>query len=177
MSFFERFATIQVRDAQFFAGDLFQVSFRSPFPIPREACGLPIPTPSDNWRQFVGLYKWPDGRLETVGFCNWIKYDTVYLEGGLCVRSSFYRRVPRAEFQECSAAGGVAQVMMEAAAQVLTDCDAWFAYCGDKKAYQAGLRVGYVALHTRYLIARWFRDLPEQRKRELEEQVSAVGPF
>ncbi len=107
---------------------------RSPFPVPRDNCGLSIPTPPENWRQYVAFYKWPDGAIEAVGFCNWIKYGEVYLEGGMCVRRNFYRRLPRQHWDACKDSGGLAQIIMESAARELTDCSAWFGYCGDKKA-------------------------------------------
>lgn len=177
MTFLDAFAAVPVNNAQYFVGDLFEESFGSPFPVPRDNCGLSISTPVENWRQFVGLYKWPDDRIETVGFCNWIKFGPVYLEGGLCVRAGFYRRLPRDHFRECSQLGGVAQLMMEAAENTLIDCEAWFGYCGDKKAHQAGLRVGYIPLKTRYLIAKWFMDLSDSRKQVLEDCVAKIGPF
>ena len=171
------FAVVRVPNAEYFVGDLFLESFGSPFPVPREHAGLSIPTPPAHWHQFVALYKWPDQRIETVGFCNWIRHKTVYLEGGLCVRRGFYRRLPPAHLRECSNAGGVAQLMMEAASEVLNDCDAWFGYCGDKKAYRATMRVGYVPLQSPYLIAKWFRELPQARRQELEADVARIGPF
>ena len=177
MTFDDAFTAFETPNAKYFAADLFEQSFRHPFPVPRDNCGLPIPTPPENWRQFVALYRWPDGRFETVGFCNWIRYGTVYLEGGMCVRAGFYRRLPRDHFKQCSARGGVAQLMMEAAAAKLDDCDAWFGYCGDNKAFRVDYRVGYRPLETRYLIAKWFKDVPEMRKQELEREIAKIGPF
>ena len=117
-------------NAERYAAELFRERFNAPFPVPRENAGLAIPTPPQHWRQYVALYRWPDGTEETVGFCNWIKHGEVYLEGGMCVRKSFYRRLPRDQFRECNATGGVAQLMMEQAARELTDCKAWFGFCG-----------------------------------------------
>jgi hypothetical protein len=177
MSFKDALAIMEVSDAGFLIGDLFEVSFGAPFPRPRDDCGLPIPTPPENWHQFVALYRWPDGRFEAVGFCNWIRYGTVYLEGGLCVRTGFYRRIPDNHFQECSGAGGVAQLMMEAGADKLSDCEAWFGFCGDKKAYRVGIRVGYRRLESPGLIVKWFKNVPEARQKDLEAMVAKIGPF
>ena len=95
----------------------------------------------------------------------------------MCVRKSFYRRLPREQFRECNAAGGVAQLMMEQAARELTDCKAWFGFCGDAKAMAVDLRVGYVPTEHRFLIVKWFRDLPEAERRELVRSIAAIGPF
>src|SRR4029077_13212470 len=117
MSFIDSLHVEAFANAEFFAADLFYESFAIHFPVPRDNCGLPIPTPPTNWRQYVAFYKWSDDHIEPVGFCNWIRFDEVYLEGGLCVRRNFYRRLPRAHWTECMDAGGVAQVLMESAAR------------------------------------------------------------
>ncbi len=125
----------------------------------------------------MARYRWHDGREETVGFCNWIRFRDVYLEGGMCVEKSIYRRLPREHYAACRARGGLAQMMMETAALHLTDCDAWFGYCGDAKAMAADLRVGYVPTRHRHLIVKWFRPLPEDRREALIDSIAAIGPF
>ena len=159
------------------AAGLFRECFNADFPLPRDNAGLSIPTPPANWRQYVAVYRWPDGTEETVGFCNWIKHRSVYLEGGMCVRKTFYRRLPREEFRECQAAGGVAQLMMEQAARELTDCDAWFGYCGDAKALAVDLRAGYVETGRPFVIVKWFRELPAAEREALIDSIAAIGPF
>ena len=159
------------------ASALFRESFNADFPVPRDNAGLSIPTPPENWRQYVALYRWPDGREETVGFCNWIKYRDVYLEGGMCVSKGFYRRLPREQFRECQAAGGIAQLMMEQAARELTDCVAWFGYCGDAKALTVDLRAGYVETRHPYVIVKWFKELPQAERNALIDAIAAIGPF
>ena len=164
-------------NAERYAAELFRERFNAPFPVPRENAGLAIPTPPQHWRQYVALYRWPDATEETVGFCNWIKHGEVYLEGGMCVRKSFYRRLPKEEFRECNAAGGVAQLVMEKAARELTDCKAWFGYCGDAKAMAVDLRVGYVPTRHKHLIVKWFQDLPQAEREALIDSIARIGPF
>lgn len=170
-------SVFRFRNAAFFASDLFEEAFRSPFPVPRQACGLPIDSSPETWHQYVAFYRWPDARFEAVGFCNWIRHGDVYLEGGMCVRRNFYRRLPREHWQACKARGGVAQIMMETAERELADCAAWFGYCGDKQAYRVDERVGYEATRYRYLIVKWFRDLPAAEREALIDDVARIGPF
>ena len=165
------------RDAAPLAGELFRESFDAPFPVPRDHCGLAIPTPPQNWRQYVAVYDWPDGRAETVGFCNWIRHGEVYLEGGMCVKANFYRRLPREQFRECRARGGIAQMMMEAAARELDDCKAWFGYCGDAKALAVDLRAGYETTRHPHVIVKWFAALPRAEQDALIDSIAAIGPF
>src|SRR5258705_9352303 len=159
------------------ASDLFFESFRIPFPVPRDNCGLSIPTPPGNWHQYVAVYRWPNGREETVGFCNWIRYRDVYLEGGMCVRASFYRRMPKEHLKECSARGGVAQMMMQAASGKLNDCKAWFGFCGDPKALAVDLRFGYELTRHDKLIVKWFAPLASAEREALVDSIAAIGVF
>lgn len=176
-SFLESLDVRDLRNANFYAADLFRESFAAAFPVPRENCGLPIPTPVENWHQYVAFYKWSETHIEPVGFCNWIRFDEVYLEGGMCVRRNFYRRLSREHWLECKALGGVAQLMMQAAERQLNDCDAWFGYCGDKKAFLVDVRAGYVQTPMKYIIAKWFRDISSERQRQLIGKVGLIGPF
>ena len=173
----DRLRIFDAGNAERLAGELFRESFNAAFPVPRDNCGLPIPTPPKNWRQYVAVYTWPDGAVETVGFVNFIKHGDVYLEGGMCVSKSFYKRLPREEFRQIKQRGGVAQMMMEQAERELTDCVAWFGYCGDAKALAVDLRAGYQPTSKRYVIAKWFEDLPAPKREELVERIAAIGPF
>ena len=164
-------------NAERYASELFRECFDAPFPVPREGCGLAIPTPPRNWHQYVAMYRWPDGREECVGFCNWIRHGDVYLEGGMCVREGVYRRLPREHFREIREHGGIAQMMMEAAARELNDAAAWFGYCGDAKAMAVDLRAGYVPTRHPHLIVKWFRDLPAPERERLIDSIAAIGPF
>jgi hypothetical protein len=164
-------------NAQFYAAKLFDESFAIPFPIPRDNAGLSIPTPPENWRQEVAFYKWSEMHIEPVGFCNWIRYSNCYLCGGMCVRSDFYRRLPKEHWIACRERGGVAQIMLETAFSQLTDCQAWFGYCGDKKAYIVDLRAGFQPTRHQYIIVKWNGGPTETQKRELEDRIAGIGPF
>ena len=173
----DRLLIREVSNASELASTLFEESFRAPFPVPRDNCGLAIPTPPENWHQYVATYRWPDGHEETVGFCNWIRYRDVYLEGGMCVRPSFYKRLPREDYREVSRRGGLAQMMMQAASQRLNDCKAWFGFCGDAKALAVDLRFGYELTHQDMRIVKWFAPLDPEEKRRLIDEVASIGPF
>jgi hypothetical protein len=159
------------------AGELFEESFRTPFPVPRENAGLSIPTPQDRWHQYVAQYEWEDGRIETVGFCNWIRHERVYLEGGMCVKKGFYKRLPKEHWKECQSRGGIAQMIMEKAATELDDADAWFGYCGDRKALAADLRAGYELTPYKFIIVKWFRPLSGPERAALIDSIAKIGVF
>jgi hypothetical protein len=173
----DRLRILEVPNAAALASGLFRECFNQDFPVPRDNCGLSIPTPPENWHQFVAIYRWPDSTEETVGFCNWIRYRDVYLEGGMCVQRAFYRRLPRDHWKECSERGGLAQMMMQAAAARLNDCTAWFGFVGDKKALAADLRAGYQLTNHDKLIVKWFAPIPEDERGALIDSIAAIGPF
>jgi hypothetical protein len=164
------------RNAESFARELFENRFKAPFPVPRDGV-LPIPTPPERWHQYVAVYAGPGGGTETIGFCNWIRYGDVYLEGGMCVLESAYRRMPVEHFRAVRERGGIAQMMMARAAAELNDAAAWFGYCGDAKAMAVDLRAGYVRTPHPYLIVKWFRDLPDTERQRLIASIAEIGPF
>jgi hypothetical protein len=166
--FDDRFHVERFADASYFAAGLFRDAFNSDFPVPPKDAG---------WAQYVAFYRWHDGRIETVGFCNFLPFEGLWLEGGLCVRRNFYSRLPAAEGEQCRARGGVAQLIMEAAARELADCDAWFAYIGDERSLKVCTRVGYRSTGRQYVMVKWFRALPPERQEQQIERVAALGPF
>ncbi len=159
------------------ATELFKAAFNSEFPYPRSCQVLEVSITPQDWYQYVAIYTWPDGTEECVGFCNWIKYRDTYLEGGLAVQKNFYRRLPKSEFVNFSERGGLAQIIMETAALELNDCVAWFGYCGDAKALQVDLRVGFVQLAHPYLIVKWVKELSDLEKHAWVAEITRIGAF
>ena len=176
-TFSESLKVFESKDAASYAGALFRESFNSAFPVPVAYRILDTQINIEDWRQFVAIYTWPDGSEECVGFCNWIRYKDVYLEGGLAVKKNFYRRLAKPEFAECTARGGIAQIVMETAATQLTDCVAWFGYCGDPKALRVDLRAGYVQIDHPYLIVKWMREFSESERQRWIDDITTIGPF
>jgi len=170
-TFRERFHVQRFTNAGYFAGPMFEEIFHQPFP------SLPPGSTLPPWAQYVAFYRWDEDRLEPVGFCNFLPFEDAWLEGGLCVRRNFYARLPTGPSEECRASGGVAQMIMEAAARELDDCAAWFAYCGDPQSLKVCMRCGYEATTHQYVIAKWFREGSPERRTELVERVAAIGPF
>ena len=176
-TFNDALRVFETKEAARFAGALFHEAFNSVFPTPAPCRILETQIQPEDWRQFVAIYTWPDGTAECVGFCNWIKYKDVYLEGGLSVRKNFYRRLAKTDFAECHSRGGIAQIMMETATRQLTDCDAWFGYVGDSKSMRVGLRVGYVRTEHQHLIVKWMRALPAPARQAWIDDAIRIGPF
>jgi hypothetical protein len=176
-SFADATLVLGMRDASFFATDLFLESFGQAFPKPRETAGLSIPTPRDTWFQYVAFYKWSETNVEPVAFVNFIRFGNAYLEGGLCARRNFYRRLPPAHWRECRERGGIVRIMLERAMGDLNDADAWFGHTSNVPAWLVNKSLGFEVTRHQYQIVNWFRELPEGRKREIEDEINAIGPF
>jgi len=169
-TFKQRLRVQRFDNAAYFAAPLFQEVFHQPFPNPP-------PDASPRWAQYVAFFRWDDDRLEPVGFCNFLPYGDLWLEGGLCVRRDFYSRLSGSLSGECRGAGGIAQIIMETAAEELDDCTAWFAYVGDAQSLKVCLRCGYEVTDRKYVIAKWFRGELAESKSAIIERVAALGPF
>ena len=172
-----RIEVFRTQEGAAHAASLFFKRFRQPFPVPRENCGLSIPTPPENWRQYVAVYHPPGAARETVGFCNWIRYGDAYLGGGLCVDEMAYRRMDPEDFRYCRGRGGIAQMLIDLAAHELGDCPALFGYVGDRKSMAVSLRSGFERTGHPYVIAKWLRPLSPIEKRTMVERIAAIGPF
>jgi hypothetical protein len=171
------FTIVESAAARQFAGALFYESFREPFPVPAAIrIGETLITRED-WRQFVALYAWAGRTQECVGFVNYIRFKNVYLTGGLCVKTGFYRRCPREHFAELKSLGGLAQMLLDASAKRLTDCIAQFGYCGDPKARQVVKRAGYQATSHSYVFVKPVGAADPASLRAAFEGVKAIGPF
>ena len=176
-SFAESTFVLGMRDASYFAADLFREGFGSAFPKPHDGALLAIPTPRDCWHQYVAFYKWSDTNIEPVAFVNFIRFENVYLEGGLCARKNFYRRLPPEHWRACKERGGIVQIMLEQAIRELDDADAWFGHSSNQPAWLVNERLGFLVTRHPYLKVKWFRELPDARKREIEDRINTIGSF
>ena len=176
-AFDRQFTLRMTRDATAVAADLFREAFALDFPTPRVIRYGEVESQPGDWRQAVALYRWPDGREECVGFANWIKHGDVYLGGALCVKRDFYRRLPREQYIDCKEQGGVGRLLGKLSDAELTDCVAWFGYCGDTKAFRTDLRIGFVPTHRKFILVKWIARLSENEKVALIDEIATLGPF
>ncbi len=176
-TFAESTFVLGMPDASYFATDLFREAFGSAFPKPHDGALMAIPTPRECWRQFVAFYKWSETNIEPVAFSNYIRFENVYLEGGVCARKNFYRRLPPDHWRECKDRGGIVQILMEQAMREIDDADACFGHTSINPMWLVGERIGFQVTRHPYLKVKWFRDLPEARKREIEDRINAIGAF
>jgi hypothetical protein len=158
----------EVDNAAHFAGELFHRSFRATIPD----------FPLHYIAQYRGTNADANGATApTVGYVHFTKTDDMYLCGGMCIDAPYYRHMQSTARSRIGHAGGIAEIMLRACFQDLTDRDAIFGYCGDTKAMRVDLRAGFVPTQYQYLIVHWKRQLSLERQQELIEIANAVGAF
>ncbi len=159
------------------AADVFRAAYRAEPPTPHDIrFGEHVAQASD-WRQVVATYRFPNHAPMCVGFVNYIRVEDFFLTGGLCVDARAYRRMTRAEFDECQRRGGFAQCMLQWAEQHLQGGIAILGYCGDKRALAAGLRSGYSRTANPFLIVRPIGAQSERDIARVVARADRLGPF
>jgi hypothetical protein len=159
------FMTItEIDRAEFLAGDLFQHKFRSTIP--------------DFPRHLVAIYRDPQGGSHIAGYSHMRPFGEVYLSGGSCSSGDTIRLMQPHERAALDAAGGVWYFVLKYAFRKYADCcDAFFGYCGDKRALQVATAAGFQLTEHQHVIVNWHKPLPEVVKRALTAKVVAIGPF
>ncbi len=80
--------------------------------------------------------------------------------------------------EQISAAGGaMVHGLRHAFLKLADDCDAYFGYCGDPRAWEVDMAAGFVPTEHDKLIARWHKPLDPVRTRSLVAKAHAIGPF
>ena len=69
------------------------------------------------------------------------------------------------------------QVLLEQAMAERGDADAWFGHSSNNPAWLVNERLGFEVTRHQYLKVKWFRELPDARKREIEDAINAIGSF
>ena len=147
----------ELADAKAVAGHLFRRKF-----------GQEIP---DFPRHFVAMIG------ETcAGYVHYSAWQGDYLCGGLCIDDRAYRSLSPLQRAWLRDRGGIAEIMMRAAHQALTDGATIWGYIGDKQAEAVDRRVGFEKVAEPYLFAIWRKPISEAGKiRRIAEAVKLGG--
>jgi len=154
-------ALVEVDDAAPLAGALFARSFKAVIP--------------DFPRHFVIVDRARAGQ-DAIGYVHHTPCGDAYLAGGLVVSALEFRKLDARTAQAVRGEGGLGEWIMRASCASL-DGDAVFAYMGDAKSIRVNLRVGFAPTAHRYLHVLWKRELTQERRRAIVEQVAALGAF
>jgi hypothetical protein len=130
---------------------------------------------------FVAIYCGANNHEQTgtvLAYTHMLPYKGSMLSGGSCTNGDALRRMSSAEQALVAQNGGVwRDLVRHAFAKYEPHCDAFFGHCGDARAMQVCLDVGFVRLPDEHLIARWHKPLSDARREELLANVRALGAF
>lgn len=157
------FRVCEVSDGRFFAGEIFKVKFGGVLP--------------DYGRHIVALYK--NGMtLVPLGYLNILEHEGIALVGGGCVYGKSFQNVSPEHCMEIRASGGVLFCMLRYVFLTMAeDYQAFFGYCGDRRAEEVDLQAGF--RHTKYpnLLAFFHKYISDIDKCKITENVYQLGPF
>src|SRR5699024_11350220 len=113
-----------------------------------------------------------------LGYLQIGRHESVALVGGGCTVGRGFADVDTDHAAAIRAAGGVLYLLLRHAfTQMADDYEAFFGYCGDKRAGEVDLQAGFEYTRYQYLLAHFHRPASEARKAALIDQVHALGPF
>ncbi|NIP17627.1 MAG: hypothetical protein GWM87_05370 [Xanthomonadales bacterium] len=154
----------RVEHAPFFTDGLFKLKFGEN--TPDYGYGVVCFYRKD-WRHFVPLC-----------YLNFLPYDEVLLVGGAMTDGAVFRMMPEKTKSTIKKLGGIYfQSLKFSFDSFKDDCEAFFGYTGDERAYEAGIRAGFEPTGHEYLIANFHKPITAERKSFLIEKIHAIGPF
>lgn len=158
------FRVVEVSDGRFFAGPIFERKLGGELP--------------DYGRHLVAFHRVEAFRFTPLGYLNILPHETVALIGGGSTDGRGFAGMPEAQAAAIRASGGVLfHLLRYAFTAMAPDFEAFFGYCGDRRAEEVDLAAGF--RHTEYprLLAHFHRPLDAERRRDLTAAVHALGPF
>jgi len=157
------FRVCEVSDGHFFASEIFKVKLDGELP--------------DYGRHVVALYK-HGLQLVPLGYLNILRHDSVALVGGGCVYGKAFAHVQTEHSEAIRANGGVLYCMLKYVFTMMADdYQAFFGYCGDKRAEEVDLKAGFKPTKYPYLLANFHTHMVNQDKDKLIEKIYALGGF
>lgn len=161
----EFFRVVEVSDGEFFAGPLFKRRF---------ACDSFPETPM----HFVALYQNPNGEILTLGYVHFELWEQQAMGGGMVIDERAWRLLPAAERRKIRQQGGVAEMMLRRAIDLLPNnlIGIW-GYVGDPLARKVDTRVGFQPTDTEHVMVIWRNEPCEDEKESWIQRVVDYGPF
>jgi len=161
---FENLLITTVNDGPFFVGDLFQRKFAHPAP----EYGNPV----------ICFYRKSWNHFIPVSYASFLPYEEVILVGGAMTDGSAFGHMPESLPDEIRKSGGIYfHVLKFAFNHFREDCEAFFGYAGDRRAYDVDIAAGFESTKHQHLIAHFHKPLMIERKNFLIEKIHGIGPF
>lgn len=138
--------------------------------------GHPIP----EWKHDVVAFirRSADAALIPMSYAKFAPFGSVMLVGGCCTDGRAFAHLDENQKDALGAAGGsMAQLLRYGFTRFSGQCDAYFGYCGDARAWEVDLSAGFEPTGHDKLLVHWHEPLNEQMKRALVAMAVAIGAF
>jgi hypothetical protein len=161
---FENLLITTVNNGPFFVGDLFQRKFAHSAP----EYGNPV----------ICFYRISWNHFIPVSYASFLPHEEVILVGGAMTDGGALGLMPEGLPDEISKSGGIYfHVLKFAFYHFREDCEAFFGYAGDRRAYDVDIAAGFEPTRHKHLIAYFHKPLTIERKNHLIEKIHGIGPF
>jgi hypothetical protein len=155
----------EVDNGPAFAEPIFQRKYRASAP--------------DFPHHIVAFYKRDDHHLVPMSYVHFRPWrDRLMLVGGACTDGRGFALMSDEHRAMVNEAGGLmAQVQLYGFRKFGDTCDAFGGYCGDPRAWEVDMSIGYTPTPHPHLIVKWHKPLSEERRAAIVRELHTIGPF
>ena len=134
--------------------------------------------PPDFEKHLVCFFQDNYGAYHVAGYSHMTPHGNVYLSGGSCTDGDVIRLMSEKQRELVSANGGILHhILKYAFDKYAGHCRAFFGHCGDARAWEVVMAVGFVPTEHQYLIAHWHQPIDDAEKAALVAKINAIGAF
>lgn len=153
-----------VNNAPFFVDGMFRKAYNHASPD----FGLPLVCfYRKSWDHFVPL-----------AFTLFWPHEEVMLNGGSVTNGSGFQHVPEHISRSIRESEGLFFHILRYGFDCFKDdCEAFFATCGDPRAWEVSMKAGFSPTQYKHLIANFHKPITDQRKQFLTDKVHQLGSF
>ncbi len=161
---FDSLLITSVTDGAYYVNDLFGRKFGGSAP--------------DYGHSVVCFFRKDSSTFMPLCYVHYHPYDEVILVGGGMTDGKVFAHMDNALSSSIRDSGGIFYHVLKFGFDHFKDqCEAFFGYAGDKRAYEVDLKAGFVPTQHQHLIAHFHKPVSESQRVELIEKVHALGSF
>jgi hypothetical protein len=153
-----------VQDGPFFVESMFQRAYGHAAP--------------DFGHALVGFYRKAWDHYVPLCFTLFWPHEEVMLNGGSVTNGAALKLLPPGLSEAIRNSDGLFfHILRFGFEQYADDCEAFFATCGDARAWEVSMKAGFQPTRYEHLIARFHKPMKEAARDELTDRIHALGSF
>ncbi len=154
---------VVVDNGKFFINDMFQRKYRQNAP--------------DVTNHLIAFYNTNNVFLP-VSYLSFLPHDNVLLVGGGMTDGRAIRQMSSDEQETIANNDGILYFMLKYGFEYFgSQCEAFFGYVNDPRAYKIDIKAGFEQTQYPYLVAHYHTPTSRQCKDSLEKKIHDIGPF